>query len=121
MTYNEKKSLYESIMKEIAKTVKHQINEADENNKSSNKKELTPREKYNVENQVKRLKETLTMAYMKGDNVTPTWILSYCDFFRYVVKFDDKELLKKLQDFVNKSDINSYFQKKYAGRMCESK
>ena len=28
MTYNEKKSLYESIMKEVAKTVKRQINEA---------------------------------------------------------------------------------------------
>ena len=28
MTYNEKKSLYESIMKDIAKTVKKQINEA---------------------------------------------------------------------------------------------
>jgi len=29
MTYNEKKSLYESIMKEVAKTVKHKINEVD--------------------------------------------------------------------------------------------
>ena len=29
MTYNEKKSLYESIMKDVAKTVKRQINEAD--------------------------------------------------------------------------------------------
>lgn len=28
MTYNEKKSLYESIMKDVAKTVKRQINEA---------------------------------------------------------------------------------------------
>lgn len=28
MTYNEKKSLYESIMKEVTKTVKRQINEA---------------------------------------------------------------------------------------------
>ena len=28
MTYNEKKSLYESIMKDIAKTVKRKINEA---------------------------------------------------------------------------------------------
>ena len=28
MNYNEKKSLYESIMKEVAKTVKRQINEA---------------------------------------------------------------------------------------------
>jgi len=27
MTYNEKKSLYESIMKEVAKTVKRKINE----------------------------------------------------------------------------------------------
>ncbi len=27
MTYNEKKSLYESIMKDIAKTVKYKINE----------------------------------------------------------------------------------------------
>ena len=29
MTYNEKKSLYESIMKEVAKTVKQKINESD--------------------------------------------------------------------------------------------
>ena len=29
MTYNEKKSLYECIMKEVAKTVKRQINETD--------------------------------------------------------------------------------------------
>ena len=28
MTYNEKKSLYESIMKEVAKTVKKRINES---------------------------------------------------------------------------------------------
>jgi hypothetical protein len=29
MTYNEKKSLYESIMKDVAKTVKKKINEDD--------------------------------------------------------------------------------------------
>ena len=29
MTYNEKKSLYESIMKDVAKIVKRQINESD--------------------------------------------------------------------------------------------
>ena len=29
MTYNEKKSLYESIMKDVAKTVKQKINESD--------------------------------------------------------------------------------------------
>ena len=29
MTYNEKKSLYESIMKDVAKTVKHYLNESD--------------------------------------------------------------------------------------------
>lgn len=29
MTYNEKKSLYESIMKEVAKIVKHHLNESD--------------------------------------------------------------------------------------------
>jgi predicted metal-dependent peptidase len=32
MKYNEKKSLYESIMKEVAKTVKRNINEAEVNN-----------------------------------------------------------------------------------------
>ena len=29
MTYNEKKSLYESIMKDVAKTVKRRLNESD--------------------------------------------------------------------------------------------
>lgn len=43
MTYNEKKTLYESIMKEVAKTVKHHINEftqEDENRKQMKLKQL---------------------------------------------------------------------------------
>ena len=35
MTYNEKKSLYESIMKDVAKIVKRQINEFEENSYDS--------------------------------------------------------------------------------------
>ena len=38
MTYNEKKSLYESIMKNIAKTIKRQINEAEVTNLNSSSK-----------------------------------------------------------------------------------
>jgi plasmid maintenance system antidote protein VapI len=37
MTYNEKKSLYESIMKEVAKTVKRQINEMSVSNDRLNR------------------------------------------------------------------------------------
>ncbi len=36
MTYNEKKSLYESIMKDIAKMVKRRLNENNEKNKLYN-------------------------------------------------------------------------------------
>ena len=43
MTYNEKKSLYESIMKETAKTVKRMINESAE---YELKKDL-PKEEFN--------------------------------------------------------------------------
>lgn len=38
MTYNEKKSLYESIMQDIAKTVKRQINESDDSELSTNER-----------------------------------------------------------------------------------
>ena len=38
MTYNEKKSLYESIMRDIAKTVKRQINESDDSELSTNER-----------------------------------------------------------------------------------
>ena len=38
MTYNEKKSLYESIMKDVAKSVKRQINEGNDSELSSNER-----------------------------------------------------------------------------------
>ena len=38
MTYNEKKSLYESIMRDIAKSVKRQINESDDSELSANER-----------------------------------------------------------------------------------
>ena len=40
MTYNEKKSLYESIMKDIAKIVKRQINESNDYRKVDDSDEL---------------------------------------------------------------------------------
>ena len=39
MTYKEKKSLYESIMKEVAKTVKRNINEEDSSSSAKNRYE----------------------------------------------------------------------------------
>ena len=82
MTYNEKKSLYESIMKDVAKTVKKHLNE----NKDS------------LENNAQFAKKIgqLIMHHIVMKNETEYSIESFREYFK---KFkDNKDLQQKFFD-----------------------
>ena len=64
MTYNEKKSLYESIMKDVAKTVKRQINEA---GVASLKIEGRMKAEYYIAQVVKTYRQLIDEIYVLGD------------------------------------------------------
>ena len=85
MTYNEKMSLYESIMKEVAKTVKRQINEA------SSSKPLTDR--------LKSIKD----KWEDMSSEAKTILLSCID---RIIEFDEKGDKEKLKNF--KKAINPF-------------
>ena len=149
MTSKEKKQIYEDIIQSVAKVVKRQILESDEednprkgenlpaddkkndndnkDNAAANKdaaekkSKLTPQREAHIDYVSIGVKNMMTKSYEDGDDITPSWILTYLNCFAKVVKYNDKELLKKLQAAYNDSDISVYVQKKYSGRLGESK
>ena len=63
MTYNEKKSLYESIMKEVAKTVKRKLNEAVSKDESITDQYFDEDNNIKVEFNIKSISDEESMFY----------------------------------------------------------
>ena len=92
MTYNEKKSLYESIMKEIAKTVRDKLNE------------FSQEEENRLQTKVKQLaKDTLERRGYK------VWDSDNLGYMRVSVKnYEDEDKIQRILTYALRPESNEF-------------
>lgn len=116
MTYNEKKSLYESIMKEVAKTVKHKINEVDNSNEDLKMKrqnmiqQALSRQHLKtppIDESKKKIVDVIKKAMNNlSDDKQALILLNVCALIRELTDYKEYDCLEKLTTILYKQIEN---------------